>query len=99
MVIDLGATAKGVGSDRSAGAALNSMDGGGVLVSLGGDLAVGARAPRGMADPGSEDPFGDHGPSGHVVRFRRGGMATSSVVCRSWRRGNRTLHHIIDRDG
>ena len=97
IVLDLGATAKGVGSDRSAHAALNSMDGGGVLVSLGGDLAVAGQSPQdGWPILVAEDPLGDQEPSGHVVRFHRGGVATSSVVCRRWRRGDRTLHHIID---
>jgi thiamine biosynthesis lipoprotein len=97
MVLDLGATAKGVGSDRSAHAARNSMDGGGVLVSLGGDLAVAGESPQGgWPILVAEDPLGDQRPSGHVVRFNRGGVATSSVVCRRWRRGDRTLHHIID---
>lgn len=97
MILDLGATAKGVGSDRSAHAARNSMDGGGVLVSLGGDLAVAGQAPQGgWPILVAEEPLGDQGPSGHVVRFHQGGVATSSVVCRRWRRGDRTLHHIID---
>ena len=97
MVLDLGATAKGVGSDRSATAARSSMDGGGVLVSLGGDLAVAGESPhRGWPILVAEDPFGGQTPSGRVVRLHRGGMATSSVVCRRWRRGDRTLHHIVD---
>jgi thiamine biosynthesis lipoprotein len=97
MVLDLGATAKAVGSDRSARAALNVMDGGGVLVSLGGDLAVAGQSPQdGWPILVAEDPLDGQEPSGHVVRFVRGGVATSSVVCRSWRRGDRTLHHIID---
>jgi thiamine biosynthesis lipoprotein len=97
LVLDLGATAKGVGSDRSAPAARNAMDGGGVLVSLGGDLAVAGQSPKGgWPILVAEDPLGDQGPSGHIVRFHRGGVATSSVVCRRWRRGDRTLHHIID---
>ncbi len=97
MVLDLGATAKGVGSDRSAAAARSSMDGGGVLVSLGGDLAVAGESPRGgWPILVAEDPLGDERSSGHVVRFHRGGVATSSVLCRRWRRGDRALHHIID---
>jgi thiamine biosynthesis lipoprotein len=96
MVLDLGATAKGAGADRSAHAALSSMEDGGVLVSLGGDLAVAGQSPQdGWPILVAEDPLGDRVP-GHVVRFHRGGMATSSVVCRRWQRGDRTLHHIID---
>ena len=56
-----------------------------------------ARAPR--VDGRSwwpRIPLGDERSSGHVVRFHRGGVATSSVLCRRWRRGDRALHHIID---
>ncbi len=97
VVLDLGATAKGVGSDRSAAAARSSMEGGGVLVSLGGDLAVAGENPQGgWPILVAEDPIGDQRWSGHVVRLPRGGVATSSVLCRRWRRGDRTLHHVID---
>ncbi len=97
VVLDLGATAKGVGSDRSARAALRAMDGGGVLVSLGGDLAVAGQSPRGgWPILVAEDPAADQGPPSNFVRLQRGGVATSSVVCRRWSRGDRTLHHIID---
>ncbi len=97
-VLDLGATAKGVGSDRSAHAALCAMDGGGgVLVSLGGDMALAGQSPQGgWPILVAEDPAGDQGTSGHFVRMQRGGVATSSVVCRRWSRGDRTLHHLID---
>ena len=46
--LDLGATAKGLGSDRAARAAHAAAGrAGGVLVSLGGDIAVAGRPPRG----------------------------------------------------
>ena len=97
MVLDLGATAKGVGSDRSAAAARSSMDGGGVLVSLGGDLAVAGESPRGgWPILVAEEAIDGEQLSGHVVHLHRAGVATSSVLCRRWRRGDRTLHHIID---
>jgi FAD:protein FMN transferase len=94
--LDLGATAKGLGSDRGARAALAAGgNSGGVLVSLGGDIATGGRPPRGgwpilVAD----------GPAGAAgaqpVRLPRGAVATSSVTCRRWRRAGRVLHHIVD---
>jgi thiamine biosynthesis lipoprotein len=31
-----------------------------------------------------------------VVAIRAGGLATSSVTCRAWRRGGRSVHHIVD---
>ena len=46
--LDLGATAKGLGADRAVRAAMAAAgSAGGVLVSLGGDIAVGGTAPRG----------------------------------------------------
>lgn len=45
--LDLGATAKGLGADRAARAAHAAARGGGVLVSLGGDVAVAGIPPAG----------------------------------------------------
>lgn len=45
--LDLGATAKGLGADRAASRADAVISGGGVLVSLGGDIAVAGAAPHG----------------------------------------------------
>jgi thiamine biosynthesis lipoprotein len=108
--LDLGATAKGLGSDRAAGAAAAAMPGGGVLVSLGGDIAVAGEPPSGgwpvlVADqPEPSSPAPGSGPvgrspersSGQAVRLAAGGLATSSVLCRRWRRDGRVLHHIVD---
>ncbi len=47
LLLDLGATAKGLGADRAARAAYAAAAGGGVLVSLGGDVAVAGRPPAG----------------------------------------------------
>ena len=47
VLLDLGATAKGLGSDRAARAAAACVPGGGVLVSLGGDIAVAGRGAAG----------------------------------------------------
>jgi len=117
VLLDLGATAKGLGSDRAARAAAAVVPGGGVLVSLGGDIAVAGEAPQGgwpvlVADePGP--PAGEPGhcgtaapaghpllpvpePPGQLVRLAAGALATSSVRCRRWQRGGRTLHHIVD---
>lgn len=109
--LDLGATAKGLGADRAASAAGAVSPGGGVLVSLGGDIAVAGEAPNGgwpllVADeqlPASQAPAGAcHAvrdpvrSPGQVVRLAAGALATSSIVCRQWRRGGRVLHHIID---
>jgi thiamine biosynthesis lipoprotein len=47
VLLDLGATAKGLGADRAAAAAYAGIRDGGVLVSLGGDIAVAGRPPAG----------------------------------------------------
>jgi len=86
--LDLGATAKGVGSDRAAQAAVRVADG--VLISLGGDIAVAGTPPRGGW------PVTVAAAGGPVIRLTRGAVATSSVTCRRWRRGGRDLHHIVD---
>jgi len=109
--LDLGATAKGLGSDRAASAAAAAITGGGVLVSLGGDIAVAGEAPTGgwpvlvadeqvpaaPVDPRDRRAGQVPEPSpGQVVRLAAGALATSSIVCRQWRRGDRMLHHIVD---
>jgi thiamine biosynthesis lipoprotein len=53
------------------------------FVSAGGDLVV-----RGPVDVGL--------PGGGAVRVVRGGLATSGVVSRRWRRGGTEQHHLID---
>ena len=95
--LDLGATAKGLGSDRAARAAAAWVPDGGVLVSLGGDIAVAGEAPEGGWPVLVADEPEPSGPAvGQLVRLPAGGLATSSILCRRWRRGGRTLHHIVD---
>jgi thiamine biosynthesis lipoprotein len=95
VLLDLGATAKALAADRAA-AQISSVTGSGVLVSLGGDVAVSGRAPSDGWPIGisvsSSGPF-DAGP---VVCISEGGIASSSTVVRGWRRGGRRLHHIVD---
>jgi FAD:protein FMN transferase len=96
--LDLGATAKGLGSDRAASAALAAgRNTGGVLVSLGGDIAVAGTPPSGgwpilVADR----PESAGSSPAQPVRLPRGAVATSSITCRQWRRAGRVLHHIVD---
>lgn len=96
--LDLGATAKGLGSDRAARAALAAAGRtGGVLVSLGGDIAVAGQPPRDgwpilVAD--LPDPAG--GARTQHVRLPGGAVATSSTTCRTWRQAGQVLHHIVD---
>lgn len=96
--LDLGATAKGLGSDRAVRAAMSaSAQAGGVLVSLGGDIAVRGTPPRdGWPVTVADTP--DLAGSSHAqhVRLPRGVVATSSVTCRQWRRAGQLMHHIVD---
>ena len=96
--LDLGATAKGLGSDRAVRAALAASGrAGGVLVSLGGDIAVAGQPPHGgwpilVAD--TPDPAGR--ARTQRIRLTRGAVATSSTTCRTWRQGGQVMHHIVD---
>ena len=96
--LDLGATAKGLGADRAVRAAMIALgQAGGVLVSLGGDMAVAGQPPRGgwpILVAGELDPAGSAGVQ--PVRLASGAVATSSITCRQWRRAGRVLHHIVD---
>jgi thiamine biosynthesis lipoprotein ApbE len=94
--LDLGATAKALAADLAAEAALEAT-GGGVLVSLGGDVAMRGEAPAGgwQVQVG-EDSRDAVSPRAEAVRVVRGGIATSSTTVRRWRRGGATLHHLID---
>ncbi len=95
--IDLGATAKALASDLAAAAALEAAGGGGVLVSLGGDIAVAGEAPpEGWLVQTSEDSRAPIDDAEETVSILSGGLATSSTTVRRWTRGGVVLHHIID---
>ncbi|HEV2254429.1 MAG TPA: FAD:protein FMN transferase [Streptosporangiaceae bacterium] len=97
--LDLGATAKAWAADRSA-ARIQSQAGCGVLVSLGGDIAVAGPAPQGGWRIRVQDVTGEPGdpPEGPyaLIAIRDGGLATSSTKARRWQRGGDVLHHILD---
>jgi thiamine biosynthesis lipoprotein ApbE len=97
--LDLGATAKAWAADRSA-ARIAARIGGGVLVSLGGDIAVAGQAPAGGWRVRVQDVTGAPGdPSAGPyaqIAIRDGGLATSSTAARRWQRGGDVLHHILD---
>jgi len=95
--LDLGATAKGLGADRAVRAVMAAARAGGVLVSLGGDIAVGGTAPAGgWPVTVAEHPAEVGALGSQLVRLTGGAVATSSVTCRRWRRGGTVLHHIVD---
>jgi FAD:protein FMN transferase len=96
VTLDLGATAKAYAADRAAEGAA-SATGCGVLVALGGDVAVSGPAPDGGWRIRVTD---DHraGPDapGQTVAITGGGLATSSLTVRRWWQGGRRVHHIMD---
>jgi FAD:protein FMN transferase len=95
--LDLGATGKALASDLAAAAALEASRASGVLVNLGGDLAMAGTAPAGgwrvLATDDSRTP---PDTDGEVVSLRDGGVATSSTRVRQWTRGGVALHHLLD---
>jgi thiamine biosynthesis lipoprotein ApbE len=95
--IDLGATAKALAADLAAAAAIDAVAGGGVLVSLGGDIAVAGEPPQeGWLVQTSEDSGAPIDDAEETISIRSGGIATSSTTVRRWTRGLTVLHHIID---
>ena len=94
--LDLGATAKALCADRAA-AAIHQATGAGVLISLGGDIAVAGPAPAdGWRVRVTDDHAAPTDAPGQTVTICSGGLATSGVAVRRWDRGGRRLHHLVD---
>jgi thiamine biosynthesis lipoprotein len=99
VVLDLGAVGKAFAADLVAGSIAGTV-GADCVVSLGGDVAVGA-VPSDIGDsPGhpwqvavAEAP-GDE--PAQLVVLDRGGLATSTTTHRRWRSGGATVHHLLD---
>src|ERR1700688_1269237 len=94
--IDLGASAKAFVADR---AARLIAHGGhtGVLVSIGGDVAAAGTAPDGGWALGiAADSSTPVAEVDQVISIEAGGIASSSTSVRTWQRGGRRLHHIVD---
>jgi thiamine biosynthesis lipoprotein len=94
--LDLGATAKAWAADRCA-QVITAQTGTGVLVSIGGDMAVAGPPPGdGWRVRVTDDHAAGPQAPGQTVSIRSGGLATSSTTVRTWDAGGRRLHHIID---
>ncbi len=94
--LDLGATAKALVADQVALAAANAT-GSGVLVGLGGDIAVAGTAPvDGWPIRIADDHRAPIESSGPTVAIVAGGLATSSTRARQWQTTDGILHHVLD---
>ncbi|HXW33160.1 MAG TPA: FAD:protein FMN transferase [Acidimicrobiales bacterium] len=95
-VVDLGASGKALATDRAA-RRIAVACGCGALVSIGGDVSLSGHPPKpGWAIGIAVDSSAPLSTVDHVVSIAHGGLASSSTVVRSWRRGERRLHHIVD---
>jgi thiamine biosynthesis lipoprotein ApbE len=97
--LDLGSTGKALASDLAAAAAGATCAA--VLVGLGGDIATWGRRPDGgwrvlAAEDHATDPVTPTDDTGEVVGLHAGAIATSGTTVRRWRRGDISLHHLID---
>ena len=94
--LDLGATAKALAADRAAGAIFDRTCAG-VLVSLGGDVAVaGETPPQGWSIRIADDTAAPLDADGPVVAVATGGLASSGTTVRRWATSDGELHHIVD---
>jgi thiamine biosynthesis lipoprotein len=87
--LDLGASAKAHTADWAA-EELAGRYGCGVLVEIGGDLAV--AGDRDWQVNVSERA----GADGQQITLHAGGLATSTTTIRTWQRGGERMHHIVD---
>jgi thiamine biosynthesis lipoprotein len=96
VTIDLGATARALAADRAAHAAYRAT-GAGVLVSVGGDVAVAGPAPDGgWPVPVADDRRRPLDTAGETVAIHSGGLATSSTAVRRWSTTDGNVHHLLD---
>lgn len=94
--LDLGATAKALCADHCAAAAY-AATGAGVLVSLGGDIALAGSAPAGgwRVRVTDDHRAGTEAP-GQWITLHTGGLATSSTQVRRWATEGGSVHHLLD---
>ena len=94
--LDLGSTAKALAADRAA-ARIAGAVGDGALVSLGGDVAAAGLAPAGGWAIGiARESSTPAARVDQVVAITQGGLASSATSVRTWRAGERDVHHIVD---
>lgn len=91
--LDLGAVGKAWAADRAAAAA-SARTGIGVMVGCGGDVAVVGSPPEGGWPIRVAERVGAQ--NWQDITVFDGGVATSGTSARSWRRGGRVYHHILN---
>ena len=90
--LDLGASAKALAVDE----VVHELEAfGGVVVEIGGDVAVAGQGPSGPWAIGVSDTLEVRADAPRVI-LASGGIATSSLTTRTWRAGGERVNHIID---
>lgn len=94
--LDVGASAKAFAADETAAAA-SAATRAGVLVSLGGDIAVAGPVPEGgWTVRVTDDHAAPVEAPGQTVAITAGALATSSTTVRAWEVDGAHVHHIVD---
>ena len=94
--LDVGSSAKAFAADETAELAQRKV-GSGVLVNLGGDIAVAGTPPDGgWAIRVTDDHAATPDAAGQTVAITAGGLATSSTTVRAWSIAGAPMHHIVD---
>ena len=94
LAIDPGGIGKGLAADLAVAHALRS-GAAGSMISIGGDISMGGRAPEGGWIVHVEHPDRDRRLIGSLA-VSSGGVATSSIRSRRWRHDGDERHHVID---
>lgn len=94
VTLDLGGVGKGLAADLLA-TELMERGSSGVLVSVGGDIAVAGTGPNGGWRIPVVDPTDGHRVR-WVVPIESGAIVQSNSVVRRWRAGDEHCHHLID---
>jgi thiamine biosynthesis lipoprotein len=97
VALDLGGIGKGTAADEVSAELLDAGVPGvtGVLVNLGGDLRARGEAPQPHGWVVAVDDPLETGRTG-LLALAEGAVATSTKLRRTWTRGERSLHHLID---
>ncbi len=90
--VDFGASAKALVADRVAD---ELAPRGGVVVEIGGDVAVRGEGPEGPWAIGVSDSLVITGREERIT-LDGGGIATSSNATRTWRAGGAVVNHLVD---